>query len=592
MKKRYLLTAVIALLSVMATSAQTLTITTNSGSKQFSASDITSSSPATFTSNGTRMTIGSDAYNVSDIISALVACENQGYVKETCSECGGDTHCTRCHGTGKGCTTCNGTGKYCRSCGTSGKDVNCGGSGRCSTCGGTGKFCSNCNSTGKCGSCNNGKCSTCRGSGKKECSDCRGSGNCWHCKGAGKVGSTKCTSCGGSGVCQRCKGERTENCSTCSGNGNCGSCGGNGKCYSCHGNPTCGVCSGNSICRNCGGSGTCTVCSGKPQCSTCGGDGHCAKCKNSDGKCTKCSGKGYVWADIVLSDNSITLSHQGESKYVTVTINQSWKATCSASWITLKDAEGRNSGKITITADVNTSEDSRSATLVISYGSKSEYVSITQKGVPVNLSISPDDFSIHRNGGEQTLKVTSDTYWTVSTDATWIGLSKYSGDGNGEVVVTAPANEGNARSAIITFTHNKTKVEVKVSQDAKLYVPLEIRNVIIMNTTGGTGSSSIINMEKDGLYASKLVYLSERLIIYYKTAGNYRVTRKWYCPGSTEPDCYSWYDFPSYLSTYDNPFVVEFYNNYWKPEYYKTGTHRWEYYYEDELIYTKTFTVY
>ena len=263
-----------------------------------------------------------------------------------------------------------------------------------------------------------------------------------------------------------------------------------------------------------------------------------------------------------------------------------------ASWITLKDAEGKNSGKITITAEANTSEDSRSATLIISYGGKSEYVSITQKGVPVNLSISPDDFSIHRNGGEKTLRITSDTYWTVSTDATWLSLSKYSGNGNGEVVVTASANEGNARSAIIKFTHNKTEVPVKVSQDAKLYVPLEIRNVIIMNTTGGTGSSSIINMEKDGLYASKLVYLSERLIIYYKTAGNYRVTRKWYCPGSTEPDCYSWYDFPSYLSTYDNPFVVEFYNNYWKPEYYKTGTHRWEYYYEDELIYTKTFTVY
>jgi len=297
-------------------------------------------------------------------------------------------------------------------------------------------------------------------------------------------------------------------------------------------------------------------------------------------------------SNIVLSDTSLEFSHQGESKYVTVTINQSWKATCSASWITLKDAEGKNSGKITITADVNTSEDSRSATLVISYGSKSEYVSITQKGVPVNLSISPDDFSIHRNGGEQTLRITSDTYWTVSTDATWLSLSKYSGNGNGEVVVTASANEGNARSAIIKFTHNKTEVPVKVSQDAKLYVPLEIRNVIIMNTNGGTSSSSIINMEKDGLYASKLVYLSERDIIYYKTAGNYRLTRKWYCPGSTEPDCNSWYNLASYLSYYENPFVVEFYNNYWKPEYYKTGTHRWEYYYEDELIYTKTFTVY
>ena len=556
MKKRYLLTAVIALLSVMATTAQTLTITTSSGSKQFAASDITSSSPATFTSNGTRMSIGSNTYTVSDIISALVTCENQGYVKKTCPDCNGDTHCTTCHGTGIGCTVCNGTGKYCTKCGGSGKhDV--------------------CQGTGRCAYCYYGECSRCEGSGNNTCPSCSGTGNCWLCGGAGTSGTITCTACKGKRYCTKCNGK-----------------GYTGRCTKCSGSGKCNSCNGSTSCSSCKGTGNCTSCNGRPSCYYCGGDGHCNKCKNSDGKCTKCSGKGYVWADIVLSDNSITLSHQGESKYVTVTINQSWKATCSASWITLKDAEGRNSGKITISADVNTSEDSRSATLVISYGSKSEYVSITQKGVPVNLSISPDDFSIHRNGGEQTLRITSDTYWTVSTDATWLSLSKYSGNGNGEVVVTASANEGNARSAIIKFTHNKTEVPVKVSQDAKLYVPLEIRNVIIMNTNGGTSSSSIINMEKDGLYASKLVYLSERDIIYYKTAGNYRLTRKWYCPGSTEPDCNSWYNLSSNLSYYENPFVVDFYNNYWKPEYYKTGTHRWEYYYEDELIYTKTFTVY
>lgn len=556
MKKRYLLTAVIALLSVMATSAQTLTITTNSGSKQFAASDITSSSPATFTSNGTRMSISGNTYTVSDIISALVTCENQGYVKKTCPDCNGDTHCTTCHGTGIGCTTCKGTGMYCTKCGGSGKhDV--------------------CQGTGRCAYCYYGECSRCEGSGNNTCPSCSGTGNCWLCGGAGTSGTITCTACKGKRYCTKCNGK-----------------GYTGRCTKCSGSGKCNSCNGSTNCSSCKGTGNCTTCGGNPKCYTCGGDGHCNKCKNSDGKCTNCSGKGYVWADIVLSDNSITLSHQGESKYVTVTINQSWKATCSASWITLKDAEGKNSGKITITADVNTSEDSRSATLIISYGSKSEYVSITQKGVPVNLSISPDDFSIHRNGGEQTLRITSDTYWTVSTDATWLSLSKYSGNGNGEVVVTASANEGNARSAIIKFTHNKTEVPVKVSQDAKLYVPLEIRNVIIMNTNGGTSSSSIINMEKDGLYASKLVYLSERDIIYYKTAGNYRLTRKWYCPGSTEPDCNSWYNLSSNLSYYENPFVVDFYNNYWKPEYYKTGTHRWEYYYEDELIYTKTFTVY
>ena len=53
-------------------SAQTLSITTGSGTKTYNASDVTSSSPATF-SNGTTMTIGSDTYTLSDITSMLVA---------------------------------------------------------------------------------------------------------------------------------------------------------------------------------------------------------------------------------------------------------------------------------------------------------------------------------------------------------------------------------------------------------------------------------------------------------------------------------------------------------------------------------------
>ena len=56
--KKILFLIIASLLVTLSTTAQTLTITTKSGSKQYSASEITSSSPATFSSNGTWMTIG------------------------------------------------------------------------------------------------------------------------------------------------------------------------------------------------------------------------------------------------------------------------------------------------------------------------------------------------------------------------------------------------------------------------------------------------------------------------------------------------------------------------------------------------------
>ena len=55
--------------NVLSAGAQTLSITTSSGTKTYDAADLTSGSPVTF-SNGTTMTIGSDTYTISDITSA------------------------------------------------------------------------------------------------------------------------------------------------------------------------------------------------------------------------------------------------------------------------------------------------------------------------------------------------------------------------------------------------------------------------------------------------------------------------------------------------------------------------------------------
>lgn len=152
------------------------------------------------------------------------------------------------------------------------------------------------------------------------------------------------------------------------------------------------------------------------------------------------------------------------------------------------------------------------------------------------------------------------------------------------------------RVALITVkTDSKTDYVVinqkGVQKPEPVYVPFDITNVIIMNTNGGTNSLSIINMEKDGLYASTLKYLSERIVFNIKKWGTYNMTRKWYFPDSTVPDRTDYYTMP-FPYDYETPFIVSIYNNTWTPSYYKTGTHKWEYYYEGQLIFTKTFVVY
>ena len=77
---RKIVSILTALVLTIAAGAQTLKITTNSGTKTYDASNVTSGSPATF-SNGTSMTIGSDTYTLSDITSMLVVSSSSSDVE-------------------------------------------------------------------------------------------------------------------------------------------------------------------------------------------------------------------------------------------------------------------------------------------------------------------------------------------------------------------------------------------------------------------------------------------------------------------------------------------------------------------------------
>lgn len=73
--------------------------------------------------------------------------------------------------------------------------------------------------------------------------------------------------------------------------------------------------------------------------------------------------------------------------------------------------------------------------------------------VPVGstLSLNVTTLEFGQEGGSQTVAVTSNAEWTVSTSAEWISVSPSEGSGNGTIVVTvAPNNERQERWNIVT----------------------------------------------------------------------------------------------------------------------------------------------
>ncbi|MDR2056950.1 MAG: family 16 glycosylhydrolase [Dysgonamonadaceae bacterium] len=81
------------------------------------------------------------------------------------------------------------------------------------------------------------------------------------------------------------------------------------------------------------------------------------------------------------------------------------------------------------------------------------------------LSVSPDEVSIQENGTTQ-IVVTSNTEWTVSSDAEWCSCSPKSGSmGSTNILITATSNyTGSSRSAELTFTAGSVGKKCTVRQ--------------------------------------------------------------------------------------------------------------------------------
>ena len=95
---------------------------------------------------------------------------------------------------------------------------------------------------------------------------------------------------------------------------------------------------------------------------------------------------------------------------------------------------------------------------------------ISQKGIPAEIEISPSgEKSVGENGEEFEVKVYTNKDWMVTpsfADESWMSLSRTEGNREDSiVVVTVNSNEGDARTATLTFQAGVAVVELIVKQE-------------------------------------------------------------------------------------------------------------------------------
>jgi Leucine-rich repeat (LRR) protein len=176
---------------------------------------------------------------------------------------------------------------------------------------------------------------------------------------------------------------------------------------------------------------------------------------------------------LTLSESTLNMSGGGMNS-IRVVSNIDWTAVSDAAWLTVSPASGSNSGTLTVTAEANTVNSVRIATVTVSGNGITRTITVAQLAVaPPVLTVPVDRLSFETAGGMQTVFVSCNTTWTAVSDAEWFSVSPASGRSNGELIVIVGANPGYARTETVRITAGGLVRTIAVTQAAAQQVIVE-----------------------------------------------------------------------------------------------------------------------
>jgi endoglucanase Acf2 len=210
--------------------------------------------------------------------------------------------------------------------------------------------------------------------------------------------------------------------------------------------------------------------------------------------------KGSALPYLNVSSNAVPIDEFANSKKtVDVTANLNWTAVSNQSWLIITPAAGFGDGKITFTAQENSTTEARVATVTLSGGGVTDQViTVTQNagGVPYILLTPVSMDFLYKTNTPKNIEITSNVAWTASSDQSWLTLSATSGTGIAVITAVASDNNGTTnRTAIITITGDglpaKTIMITQNGAPIQITLPIDFESegtYVFTDFDGGAGS--------------------------------------------------------------------------------------------------------
>ena len=200
----------------------------------------------------------------------------------------------------------------------------------------------------------------------------------------------------------------------------------------------------------------------------------------------------------------------------TVTSNINWTISKDAGWLTVSPGNGINSNTITVTYQDNPGTSQRVGTVTVSGNGIDRIVTITQAGIPLFLTVTPEEQNIEYSAGSTTFSVESNTNWTVSNDTEWLTVLPSNGSNNGTLTVTYKDNMiTSQRIGTITINGEGITRTVTITQKA---APFLLTVTPDERTVGYTSGNTLFVVETNTNW--KLSYDSDWLTLYPESGSN------------------------------------------------------------------------
>lgn len=189
---------------------------------------------------------------------------------------------------------------------------------------------------------------------------------------------------------------------------------------------------------------------------------------------------------INISDQSLVFDGTSGSQTVSVESNYKAKYSATEKWLTLEET----STGIKISVEENTDEGDRSADIIVTAGTLTKKILVTQRAANVSSTISTMDFG--NSASTKELVISAQASWTATATDQWIQITPTSGKaGNTTVKVSVTDNADNIdRNGFIYINvGTKRKLEIAIKQDGTVLTASP--TMLTLNADGDAASFNV-----------------------------------------------------------------------------------------------------